>query len=59
MAQEKKDGEETQRKETAENRPGSAGTATRRAEETKTTGDPGRTPGKAEGVKDPEEEGNE
>jgi len=35
---------------------GTGGTATQRLPE---TGDPGRTPGKAEGVEDPEKQGNE
>ena len=37
-------------------RSGVGGTATQRSPE---TGDPGRTPGKAEGVENPEKEGNE
>lgn len=37
----------------------SAGVATQKAPETQRTGDPGRTPGKAEGVEDPEIDGNE
>ena len=37
----------------------SAGTAARKAPDTDTTGDPGRTPGLAEGVENPEVEGNE
>jgi hypothetical protein len=36
-----------------------AGTAAKKSPDTGTTGDPGRTPGKAEGVEDPEIEGNE
>ena len=39
-------------------RSGMSGTGTQRAADT-TTGDPGRTPGKAEGVESPEDEGNE
>ena len=39
--------------------PSSSGTATRRATETGKTGDPGRTPGSAEGVEDFEKTGNE
>jgi hypothetical protein len=35
---------------------GTGGTATQRSPE---TGDPGRTPGKAEGVENPEKQGNE
>ena len=35
------------------------GTAAQKSPDTGTTGDPGRTPGKAEGVEDPEIEGNE
>jgi hypothetical protein len=40
-------------------RSGMSGTGTQRAADTNTSGDPGRTPGKAEGVEDPEAEGNE
>ena len=39
-------------------RSGMSGTATERAAATSTTGDPDRTPGKAEGVENPEDEGN-
>jgi hypothetical protein len=45
-----------------ERSPGNAGTATGRAYEqgeTESTGDPGRTPGKAEGVEQPDKTGNE
>lgn len=37
----------------------SAGVAAQKAPDTEITGDPGRTPGKAEGVEDPEIDGNE
>ena len=40
-------------------RSGMSGTGTQRAADTNASGDPGRTPGKAEGVENPEEEGNE
>ncbi|HYJ90933.1 MAG TPA: hypothetical protein VEV84_06480 [Pyrinomonadaceae bacterium] len=39
-------------------RSGMSGTGTKRAADT-STGDPGRTPGKAEGVESPEDAGNE
>jgi len=38
---------------------GTSGAAAQRSADTAVTGDPGRTPGKAEGVEDPEETGNE
>jgi hypothetical protein len=40
-------------------RSGMSGAGTQRAADTSTSGDPGRTPGKAEGVENPEEDGNE
>lgn len=40
-------------------RSGMSGTATERAADKSATGDPGRTPGKAEGVENPEDGGNE
>ena len=59
MVQEEKDAPRSGHENKAENRSGSAGAAAQRSEQTETTGDPGRTPGKAEGVEDPEEKGNE
>jgi hypothetical protein len=40
-------------------RSGMSGAGTQRAADTSTSGDPGRTPGKAEGVESPEDDGNE
>jgi len=40
-------------------RSGISGAAAQRSVDTSVTGDPGRTPGKAEGVENPEETGNE
>jgi hypothetical protein len=40
-------------------RSGMSGAGTQRAADTNTSGDPGRTPGKAEGVEEPEDKGNE
>jgi hypothetical protein len=40
-------------------RSGMSGTGTQRAADTNASGDPGRTPGKAEGVENPEDDGNE
>ena len=40
-------------------RSGISGAGIQRAADTSVTGDPGRTPGKAEGVEEPERQGNE
>jgi hypothetical protein len=58
--------ERTNQESDVERSGGSGGTATRRSPQTSgyggaepATGDPGRTPGKAEGVENPEKQGNE
>lgn len=43
----------------SESEPSTGGTATKKASELNRAGSPGRTPGKAEGVEDPEDEGNQ
>jgi hypothetical protein len=50
--------DETTRESQDVERSGMAGAGTKRAADA-STGDPGRTPGKAEGVENPEDEGNE
>ena len=51
--------DETQRGSQDIERSGNSGAAAQRSADTAVTGDPGRTPGKAEGVENPEEAGNE
>lgn len=51
--------DETQGRSQDVERSGISGAAAQRSADTAVTGDPGRTPGKAEGVENPEETGNE